>query len=213
MRRFQGLLVFILGVFAVTPQAVLGTVVQVEFSGTVDTVKAGTVISDSVFPGDEFNGTYRYDTNGTDVQSAPDYGVYRFPQYSVNVNVGSLTFSTIDTVVVAFNGSWSSDVYKVGSWTHFEEYGVDWSSMGFFLTDESRTALQGEALPDPPPSLQVFDVRVFQLAAGRIPWIRGTVTSLSPVPEPSTALLLAAGLLALYIRERRSAQPGGRVTA
>lgn len=122
-------------------------------------------------------------------------------------NNDSLFVSDLQTGIL--NGTDSLTLHG----TRSDSVGIGSTTQGFtvFLDDASRTAFDNEPLPPLPLVLSDFSTATvtFQVQhINNVPEIQSMVlladlTALTLVPEPSTALMVASGLLALGVVSRR----------
>ena len=164
--------------------------------------------------GTSFVGHYIFESTTPDAIPDPTVGSYSNfgTPFGVSVNIGGIDFSTSDflNIGVANDIGAGTDLYTVLGQQGIPGGLEDSLSIQLFLEDPTGTAFDSDALPLAPPDLSNFALRSFLLdgvrTAGGTTFqfqIQGSLTALA-VPEPSTGLLLAIGLVGLsLVRHRR----------
>jgi hypothetical protein len=172
MRRTR---LFVVGAVVATGLAVVGaapvlaaTDVTIEFTATVATVDdSGGVLGGAISPGDTLTGTYTYDLDTPDTNSAPYVGDYRHAAapYGMQVFAGGLEFATdpsnVDFLVELVNDHPTStppDSYVLHSYNNLPlPDGAEVDHISWTLVSESATAIDGTSLPATPPVLSDWD--------------------------------------------------------
>jgi len=157
---------------------------------------------------DTITGTYTYDTSTPDSElSDPSIGAYWF--YStpcgVSFTVDGFNFRTDPDNVLFSVGVGNNeplwDIYSICSRNNLPlSNGVLVDMINWQLTDSSRSAFSSDALPTTAPNLANFDMdyglSIYSGGDNEF-LLRADVISATVVPEPTTLLLVAAGLLLL----------------
>ncbi len=160
-----------------------------------------------VLIGDTFSGSYTFDSTVTGT-GAPGTKKYDFTGGSLGLTAQVGTESVVLTdyfIQIQNNISGPpTDVYQVEGATGPAQSDTFFR---FVLFDTSGSVFSDESLPLTPPPLASFngennEVRK-QFPTTTNPLTIFTITSLTLIPEPSTALLLASGLAALAVGRRR----------
>ena len=100
-----------------------------------------------------------------------------------------------DAVGLDFSGQ-TSDLFAVWALTEFD---------GLFKFDLSGTGFWGMKLDAGAPRIEKLYLMPFGRRDGNLVASPFTISNVTSVPEPATLSLLAAGLLAMYVRRRRNA--------
>lgn len=182
--------------------------VNVRFAGVIDVVEAGLPFGDQISVGMPFVGTYSYDLGAEDtVPNDSSYGAYRFAGHAMSVDIGTLTF-TASGIVILISSQSHLDMYSVKNTSGFAANGVGWAHMLVNLADLTGAALNSDALPMGPPTLDDFSVRDFGLIqVGHLPpSVSGTITEVMRFPEPSTLTLLLVSAAGAATRRRSSGE-------
>jgi hypothetical protein len=168
------------------------------FTGQVTSVDAA--LSASFQSGDAISGSFSFDSDAMDASPADlTFGEYQVSDLSIQVGTYSPDVDAGDTLEI---GNHSADFLNLIA-------NPSGSSVGAFspnfwqlnLADSTGSVFDSDALPTS-LSLDDFDsgIIVFEFFDGMsFPQVTGTVTSISlpVVPEPASALLVLAGLVAL----------------
>ena len=207
---------------AVCSQAARATVIEIAFEGVVDQVSDLPVdwVSDAVV-GATFTGSYVYDSDTVNVSSDPLVGIYMHysAPYGVLVTIGNLVFQSdpcnIELEVDIANNTNSSvdDRYGFSSsrghnllpdGTAGVNYAIWW-----VIRDDSANVLNDVALPLTAPVLSQWNYNMFEIDG---PWnnsygIRGHVTQVTLVPEPTMLGFVFLGGVMLLKRQRQKGVP------
>lgn len=178
-----------------------------EFSGYIDQINENTnnAILDAIV-GQPFNGWFSY-------SSVPDwlpddmYGSYG-QDASITVVLGTTTYSYIDKSVfirVTDSSPYYNDKFRFSVDADLDEY-INCSVFGIELTDSTSTAFDSDELPEN-LDLSAFDSTFFNMIGCRRADtscfdVRGNITNLTLIPEPTMLLMLAFG--GLVIRRKKS---------
>ncbi|MCP5044565.1 MAG: PEP-CTERM sorting domain-containing protein [bacterium] len=214
-RVMTAMLAFLAFVVATAPAD--AATIQVTFTGIVGIVGDG-LSGGPIQVDDVVSGGFVYDTSAEDQQTPEDYGIYGdVLSYGMTI-----TTTTGNYVLTTTGNSWfrvdndrygqdTVSVYTVaGMVTGDSINGFAPSRMQWALDSPDLTLLNSDALPSI-LALQGFDatdgdVNLNWLTFGAIDrQVRWDLTAFSatPVPEPSTALLLGGGLAVLAGRRPR----------
>jgi hypothetical protein len=216
MRRQSNWLLAIVGLLAMfgTPE-VRAAPVQFTFTGSVTDIPVNET-SLAVSPGDLIIGSYTFESTTPDGAASATEGSYTAPPgppYGLSVTVGGNLFSTNDFLNVGVaNFGPLGDFYTVLACS--PDVSCADLEMEIALQDLDGTAFSSDALPLTPPALGLFEIRnfhVFALLGGSELQIEGTIETLTcpacvptVIPEPSTVVLLASGLVLLGCSTRRA---------
>lgn len=215
-----------------TVSTVLGSTVGPAWASLITFSFTGTVTQFNADPDDPFgggigfgtaiNGSYTFESTTPDSAAAATTGSYQMagPPFEATATIGGELFSTSDflAINVANDFGGSVDQYGVlacgGPGSCFSTTSAGDLTIGLFF--EGPTSIFGsDGLPLTAPPLASFvtrDFRLFANVSDNQIEIEGILDSLTctagcdgaPVPEPSSLLLLAAGLTALCHRWRRA---------
>lgn len=189
-------------------QVVQAVPVTFAFSGIIDRVSDYVDYFDgSIVAGGTYWGTYTFESSMVDDDPSPMFGIYRLPAPPSSITIvhaGNYTFTGPTSGVYVENQV--KDSYGMSSqWTEVSglETFVHVSLQDF---DYPGTALNSDALPLLPPTLQDFEYRSFALRAELNDYRQygfvGSVESLTLVPEPGSAGLLILGVLSCIAKRR-----------
>ena len=170
------------------------------FEGAVTFVP--TELASEFSAGESISGIYAFDSDALDLNPAPDLGSY--PYESFDVAIDDYMASSADGRIEVWNDVGGFDIYRVQNLDTLvgDAIGV-WMPTGFTLqlTDDTASVFDSDALPLTVPELEDAMTSIFRLSfedgSGQVRTLDGTITSFSHVPEPSTALLFAGGLMGL----------------
>lgn len=206
---------WVLGAVALITAPAAATTVTVQMSGTLTGVSGHTEVLDgSVSVGGGFSLTLTYDDALPD-QSSPDCcGTYTSSTASVAGVTGNYSFSSTDILFFFVRnddgGADRIDVDALGGATASGPFppGVfadDTGLLRISLVDSSQSALDSDALVDVNWNLADYDGATFSTQWVIQPVFQpldifGQITSIQVIPEPSTALLVALGLVAVAVR-------------
>ncbi len=180
-----------------TSAAAGATTITVTYGGFIN----ATFGSGNPAEGETFSGVYAYDDTEPDNDPGnPLHGDYlqAVGSHSISFSGGTVRIADIPSAVELYLDSGGQDRYRANGLLN----GVAVWSIDLF--DNSATALASDALV--PPVLGLFDNPTFFFS--EVGSSEGTVTSLLvTVPEPTSALLVAAGFVGLAgIRRRHLAE-------
>ncbi|GMU23696.1 MAG: hypothetical protein AMXMBFR13_37740 [Phycisphaerae bacterium] len=181
-----------------------------EFTGTVHTVDdIEGILDSSVREGSEFSGRFSFDTSAADLNSSPERGEYRGPQFSFALTVGTYSGSSSgDGVIFVGNDVFGQDMLTINGGSFSIADGLVISTIGAALTDNTASALMSDSIPIDSVSVAEFQSQSFFAkgnsttapGAGSFTLV-GTLSTFNVVPEPA---LFAIILLSLAgIRARR----------
>jgi|GEM_PF-1091974 len=202
----------------------LAAPVTVSIEGAVIGISDYSPLRGKVRIGDLITGSYTYDSSATDAQPDTEHsGRYEFdsPWCGIELNVGGFSFAS-DTQYPSFSVAIMNDrvttrgmhdIYEVTSLNNLPfAPDVPIVSISLTLYDSSAGALDSTALTTTSPPLS--DWPISQLQVNGKDWalyLDGKVTSLTVIPEPAGAILLALGVPALLRRRRnRRAAAAGK---
>ncbi len=193
--------------------------ITVAFSGTIDAVEDLPSVSDgSLFSGASFSGSINWDDAGaTDDNPSPTYGGYTIlsPSGSMSVSAGSYTLSSSSGlyVYIVDQPPGSLDLFNPGAINPGVTGPVTAVSTVLYLAleDSFGTALASDALAGIPLGLAAWSSAKMTLEVYTDPYggsdrfaAWGTITELTVIPEPGTAILLGGAVLGMsaYVRRR-----------
>ena len=224
---FPRLLATCLALAAFWPSRLQARPVTFQFRGIVSGVQA-----DRTYPGfpagvtlpavgSDFSGTYTFDSDARDTNSAPSQGLYTTPAPNgpVRVNFGAFRWDAGGSFVstTESDAPGAPDTYEAGSGpglglvSHPELAGFfNRNNFSLKLTAEDPL-LDGPALPTVPPRLDFGALKMVTLWADNgantrptpVVAITGTLTSLTLVPEPGAAGASCAAAASLLLSRRR----------
>jgi hypothetical protein len=148
-----------------------------------------------------FNGTYSFDPAAADVNASGGIGTYNYLSATLSIQALGVAFGYVPIagadVINVTDGP--VDALGVGGTVSYAAPGVSIFFSGFSLVDPTGTAFNTAALPTTPPALSSFTTNVYDVnwtTAQGARNAKGTLTSLqvAEVPEPTTGVLLMAGL-------------------
>lgn len=179
--------------------------VTFSFGGYIDTL-ADIELDGSVTIGTPFSGSYTFDPVDAADSSPhdPHFGFYGFLAPShLSITVGNYQFTSNDLLIGAIDNALLGDVYEAFNWSNFYSNGLEWYVMGIFLSDNTRTALDSDALPLTPPDLGDFPS--YTVFSASIPGLGevlgGPLTFLTP--EPGSLAIVGLGAVFIVARRRR----------
>jgi hypothetical protein len=198
------------------PTAVRAAPISLFFTGVIDSVFDPTgALDGSVASGTPFTGRYTFESTAPDDDSFARLGIYDSTgaPYGMSVEIGSYSFwsnPVSGTVGIEVSDSRPYDGYQVS--TSIDVLSSDPSlglvSFGFQFDDlgfdpaERGDVWSSDALPLGAPGLSQFGPAFFTVGM-EIGTILGRVTSLTAVPEATTASLVAVGLAGIACSRRR----------
>lgn len=180
--------------------------------------------ADTFHIGDNFTGTYSYDTEAINTSPDPGWGVY--PQntpYGINVLLNGFNFKTSLSRVENYNimiGYDPNPMYPNSFSRYIVESaqndslpnGLSVDDISWDLFDNTHAAISSISLTDSAPVIGDWRDNGFFIGCGRLPGgnsslvLQGVITQAVLVPEPLTSnmLLLAIGL---FIRRKKQTRP------
>ncbi|AOF82888.1 hypothetical protein BSY238_1162 [Methyloversatilis sp. RAC08] len=199
---------------------------QVVFSGTVSSISVPYAIP-GIEVGEAISGSLDYDPATSDTQPLNWIGLYQDAISRFSAVIGDQTFAMVasppspTSEIVVLNDDFVAGLYRDSLYFRVAVEDVAQPGIARFLqltfsvgSATRPSALQGDALP------ATFDPADFQVTSGFVTYLppgasQGnnlvlTEVSVTPVPEPQSWHLLAAGmtlLLALRHRERLRRRP------
>ncbi len=198
--------------------------ITVQFEGTVDFADTDNgFFANTVSAGDTFTGSYTYDSTLADSNATATQGEYRYTTggaFGMTTTINSMVFQTAadvsgqNRIEIFADDPFNDDRYGIWNSANDPHNGYVVDSQILMLTDASKTANASDALPTVAPDLNLFPtINQFSLVLTDeshmdIDAFYGTITSISLVPEPSTAVLAGLGglsLLLVALRRRRRA--------
>ena len=195
-------------------------IVRTQDSGTTFSAAARAAGIDYGVP---ISGWFEFDTTVADSDPATDQGTYSGALIAGHISVGQfeidLSMNGFPGSILAvntfrvINGKSTSRISGLAAADLTAPSNLD-PLFGFFeLMETDPVTVVTDAFPDPPPALSVFDAfdeccpspysTSFGFATQQTALIRAEITSLVVVPEPSTAVLVGAGLIAQAIALQR----------
>ena len=183
---------------------------------SLDPLFAGALNSLGVFVGGTIAGSYTLESTTPDLYpSQDDNASYEFAVLDAAIAVGGygLTFDPSRFNYVNIHdkipGGAGSDLYLATvPMLDSPQVGAPPLDLVLMLADSEGDAFSTDAITLVPPDLSQYETNFFILLEGGTgsPYVIGTITSLVLVPEPSSVLLLGAGIAAVIgLRRRRGA--------
>jgi hypothetical protein len=193
--------------------------VTVQFTGTWDSVvDNGSATNGSLVVGGSFVATLTFDDATPDSNGTANVGDYLLPAASTDLvlSTGDYSFTLLSSSPVSFGIE--DNVGGQDGFGFFAEYfstsgplasgastGYGYANPGLF--DNSQTAHSSDDLTALPWNASLYDntnfyflIEVLGKGAGKFIELSGPVSQLSVLPEPSIAILMLVGLLAIALR-------------
>ncbi|MDJ0739889.1 MAG: hypothetical protein QNJ91_09240 [Gammaproteobacteria bacterium] len=188
--------------------AAAAPVLKFEFTGTVD-VAGAPWSTNGINVGDPVNGFFSYDLNSTDSEASPDFGRYaQSAPLRAEVSVGGFTFGSSNFSVDIFDDDlFIFDGITVTFLEDVSDGGITvlgFNNSPFFSLSSPSDIFDGDALFTD-IDLGLFPDRFGGLLADGpgASQLQYTITSVTRIPLPATAVLLCLGLAVLGFRTRR----------
>ena len=195
--------------------------VTIQFTGTIDTVSANAAGFLNI--GDNFSGTYTYDTTVADTASPTDTGRYTNALTAVSISVGNFSFSKgidqtpdpgTDSITIGDNvfPPQNVDFYGLNasefSGQSIGSYAANQLSFQMALIDGDGTIFTDDTLLTNAPDLAAFqsghqyDSSFLSLLLndnGQASFfVEAQLLSITAVPVPASAWLFGSGLISLF---------------
>ena len=217
MRKLAGAAAFWVVGIILFEQPAHAAPITYQFAGTIDLTVLGDAFG-SLSTGDTFQGVFTYDDATLEAPPFVPMGTAYNALTSFSMTIGGETLTGGAGAMVVHDDEGGIDFVEILPFITFPAgsmnppgtlggLGICGGCFSIFLRDNTATAFDDESLPDslsllsfPPPGNNV--VR-FTDASGFLS-VESQLTSLVPVPEPSAALLLSAGLFGLALAGRRA---------
>jgi hypothetical protein len=181
------------------------------FSGTVGSIVEGGSGTAPALIGQAFSGTFTFESTTLDSDSDPIYGLYLGALSAFSYEIGSNSYLLLGSGSPPFN-----QIEVAGGYAFYNAIlegpdvlqGSSVHNAGISLALSYLTTQPfGQLLGSTPPPLPAYG-NALSLVINETPSdgfsITGELNSLYLVPEPSTAMLLAGGLICLALRRRAS---------
>jgi len=155
--------------------------------------------------GDAMTALYTFDSAAVDTLPA-DPGIGRYATTISSFSVGSYSGTSNGGLIDVRHGLNNSYFARVSQPDIIgpDVAGLPLTGLQIIAISVSGAApFENDSLPLTPPELSDFEILNFNLSFDETSFVVGSFTSLTLVPEPSTALLLGTGLLAMSATRRR----------
>jgi len=207
---------------AILSEKLYADIVQIGFSGKItDVTSDESLFEGNVCIGDSFDGTYVYDSDGSDCWAVDEHNgkyCFRTEPYGISVNVGQFVIGSDpgkpefcikvrnDVDALKHDSFWITSENNIHNLPLGDRIELTYISWG--MKDYSCTAISSDSLLKGPPNLsdwQIFPMYVDgQIDGGCNGLILAAqVTDVWLIPEPATLALLGFGGLAALRRRRR----------
>jgi hypothetical protein len=193
--------------------------ITIQITGNVTSI-GGTgraSVSDTIYAGVSFIGTYTYDSATPDSDANPQRGSYLHNSpYGISIALGGYEFKTASSHVGQFKISITNDdatnFPAIDYYSVFSDKNASVPSAGltidyisWTLGDSTHSVFSSDALPVTVPMLTDWNYNVLAISGddslGHSTVITCTVTQAELVPEPMTSILTAIGII--FFRRRR----------
>jgi len=197
--------------------------VTFEFSGTVTSL-LGSSVGGPVALNDTFTGSYTFESTTVGTGSCAGTGncQYNDAISSLNFTVGSYTNTGVTSgtnYIFVNNDDSGYDLYQViQGFSGPSINGAQAQTFNLTLFDSLMTMLSGTSLPTTPPTFpgsHEFIITFYNGLGGpgdNVGQIYGNLTSLAPVPVPSTVWLFGGGFVILALWRLRAQRLGQTVS-
>ncbi len=206
---------------ALTGAALIFGMAQAEtvlVTGVLDRVEYG--ISTEFQAGQRFTLVYEFDPAATDFSTLAGRGDYRQAVISSRLTIGSYILETNGGAITVdddpFGGMYDRYAWSVSASSvpfsgmlvnDLKPIDILWQ-----LTDPTATAITGKGLSSSPPELSSFASGYFTFAFAQalfpgyalgVSTAYGTIESVSAVPEPNVVIMMALGLVCVFLISKR----------
>jgi hypothetical protein len=207
---FRALAGSILGL-AIAGLPVSGSAALYEYSasGAIDFISNRNLLPHPFSVGQAYTATFVFDDSVADTDASPAVGRYPLSLVSYTIDVGGVYTSShaSPSGLVILGNDGSSDAFFVLTDAGDAVSGIPFQDTVFILSGPAGSVFSSDAFPTSLALESFAGGGIWQLQwsnGSQDPLaVSGPLTSFTPVPEPSTGLLVAAGLVALASRARR----------
>ncbi|MEX2111733.1 MAG: PEP-CTERM sorting domain-containing protein [Pirellulales bacterium] len=198
--------------FGLTPTEVSAVQIRVDFTSQVTFVQHAPVMGISPSVGDLATGFFIYDTAAIDQNGGdPGRGIYQGGAMSVTIGGTTFTNNFPSLAVVLDSGSSLNDLFVVAAGTGAGQPNILVNGSVYpgaqilFSFTEPTGGLLTDALPNPfTPTLEISQFNLVETSGNRDILFDNLISlQTSVVPEPSSFVLAALGLIGLVVWRRR----------